>query len=166
MTLATVDSNHHPQARIVLLKGIEDNSFVFFTNYNSNKGKDIAGNPNVSLVFFWHELERQVRVRGIAKKLSSEKSKEYFKSRPEGSQLGAWASPQSSVISNRAILEENYHKYQKDFADGNIPWPEHWGGYMVAPQHIEFWQGRSNRMHDRILFSKSEHGWDKSRLAP
>lgn len=166
MTLATVDEHNHPHARIVLLKGIEEQSFVFFTNYNSDKGSEIAGNPNVALVFFWCELERQVRIRGAATKLSADKSKEYFKSRPEGSQLGAWASPQSSVISSREILEENYHKYQKDFADGNIPWPEHWGGYMVEPHSIEFWQGRSSRMHDRILFTKKGNGWNKSRLAP
>lgn len=166
MTLATISPENKPHARIVLLKGLEDGQFQFFTNYNSSKGIDIAHNPNVSLVFFWKELERQVRINGIATILSPAVSDEYFYSRPQGSRLGAWASPQSTEISDRTILDSNYTQYEKEFG-GDIPRPEHWGGYAVMPENIEFWQGRSSRMHDRILFSKIPTGmWKKSRLAP
>ncbi len=167
MTLATVDADGQPHARIVLLKGIEHNSFVFYTNYLSNKGVDISGNNKVSLVFFWTELERQVRVDGIAEKVSPETSDEYFMSRPAGSRLGAWSSPQSQEIPSRNILDENYKKYLSKFGNDHVPRPEHWGGYAVIPHYIEFWQGRSNRMHDRVTFTKTSSGdWKKARLAP
>lgn len=166
MTIATVSADNKPHARIVLLKGITDDNFVFFTNYNSAKGQEIEANPHASLVFFWHELQRQVRIEGRIEKISDAESDEYFFSRPEGSQIGAWSSPQSSIITDRNILEDNYQKYQKQFGE-NIPRPEHWGGYKVVPSNIEFWQGRGNRMHDRILFSLSgDNSWQKNRLAP
>lgn len=167
MTLATVNAENKPNARIVLLKGLDNGNFEFFTNYNSTKGTDLENNPYVCLVFFWKELERQVRIEGIARKLPAHKSDIYFHSRPEGSQLGAWASPQSHIISDRSILDENYSRYAKEFSGSQIPRPEHWGGYSVQPTAIEFWQGRSSRMHDRILFSTTEGGmWKKERLAP
>lgn len=166
MTLATVNAAGKPHARIVLLKGLDDKGFVFYTNYNSEKGRDIAENPNVSLVFFWKELERQVCIEGIAEKVSGAESDEYFHSRPAGSRIGAWSSPQSTVIPNRDILEENYKQYTEQYGD-NAPRPEHWGGYRIIPSSIEFWQGRSSRMHDRILFSRNADGaWQKCRLAP
>jgi pyridoxamine 5'-phosphate oxidase len=164
LTLATVHNNK-PHARIVLLKGLENGGFVFFTNYDSNKGHDIAANPNVAAVFFWKELERQVRVEGQIEKISAADSDKYFHSRPEGSQLGAWASPQSRVIANRDVLDENYTHYKEQFGS-NIPRPEHWGGYIIKPEVIEFWQGRPSRMHDRILFTLADGTWLKSRLAP
>lgn len=167
MTLATVGPDGKPDARIVLLKGLEDGAFVFFTNYNSTKGQNIAHNPNVCLVFFWKELERQVRIYGQASKLPPEKSDEYFHSRPESSRIGAWASPQSSVIPDRAILNDNYYRYEQEFAGKPVPRPKHWGGYGVQPYSIEFWQGRSSRMHDRILFTSTKDGqWKRERLAP
>lgn len=167
MTLSTVDASGKPHARIVLLKGLDDQGFVFFTNYDSAKGTDIAANPNVALVFFWKELERQVRIEGIVEKVASEESDAYFNSRPPGSRLGAWASPQSKEIPGREILDTNYNKYEKEFSDIEIPRPPHWGGYRVLPGRIEFWQGRSSRMHDRILFTLQAQGkWEKSRLAP
>lgn len=165
MTLATVDAKNRPHARIVLLKGLDTKGFVFFTNYDSHKGAQIAANPHVALVFFWRELERQVRVEGTIEKIASEESDAYFLSRPEGSRIGAWASPQSSVITDRQILDDNYTKYAETFG-ANIPRPEHWGGYRVIPRQIEFWQGRSSRMHDRILFTLSDGIWLKNRLAP
>lgn len=167
MTLATVDGNNHPHARIVLLKGVDNQEFVFYTNYLSDKGQEMAANPNVSLLFFWKELERQVRIEGTVSKTASQISDEYFASRPDGSKLGAWSSPQSRIIPNRNILDENYLKYENRFSDQQIPRPEHWGGYSVKPQRMEFWQGRSNRMHDRVVFLLSDSGvWEKHRLAP
>ena len=167
MTLATVDASHAPHARIVLLKGLDDQGFVFFTNYDSDKGKEIASNPKVALTFFWKELERQVRIEGTIEKVSAEESDIYFQSRPAGSRLGAWASPQSREIAHRNILDTNYARYEKEFSEIEIPRPPHWGGYRVIPNHIEFWQGRSSRMHDRILFTLAEGGkWNRCRLAP
>lgn len=167
MTLATVDAQNIPDARIVLLKGLENEEFVFYTNYMSTKGKDMQENPHACLVFFWKELERQVRVRGTVSKVAPEVSDEYFNIRPVGSQLGAWASPQSDIIPDRSILSDNYESLEKKYQSVKVPRPEHWGGYTVKPFSIEFWQGRSNRMHDRILFSRSENStWSKSRLAP
>lgn len=166
MALATVDAHGKPHARIVLLKGLDDKGFVFFTNYTSLKGQNIDDNPHAALVFFWGELERQVRVEGVIEKVTAEESDAYFNSRPQGSRLGAWASPQSTVIADRSILYENYIKYDKEF-DGNIPRPPHWGGYRLLPAEIEFWQGRSSRMHDRIRFKMTpENTWERSRLAP
>ncbi len=167
MTLATVSADGKPHARIVLLKGIEDGGFTFFTNYSSAKGHQIETNDKVAILFFWKELERQVRIEGTIQKLPEAESDIYFNSRPEGSRLGAWASPQSQVITDRNIIEQNYATYEAKFAGGAIPRPAHWGGYNVMPEQIEFWQGRSNRMHDRILFTIDETGeWNKSRLAP
>ena len=166
MTLATVDAHNHPHARIVLLKGLEEGGFVFFTNYDSDKGVEIKSNPNVALTFFWKELERQVRIEGIATKIAETDSDAYFHSRPAGSRIGAWASPQSRAIPHRNIIELNYQKYQEEFSQIDIPRPPHWGGYLVQPTSIEFWQGRSSRMHDRILFTLEDNSWVKSRLAP
>ncbi|MBS1773699.1 MAG: pyridoxamine 5'-phosphate oxidase [Bacteroidetes bacterium] len=166
MVLATVDADNKPHARIVLLKGIDESGFVFFTNYNSDKGADIAVNAHVSVVFFWRELERQVRIEGIAQKVSAADSDEYFNSRPEGSRLGAWASPQSQIIKDRSILDYNYQQYEAKFGQ-NIPRPPHWGGYRIVPDKIEFWQGRASRMHDRIVFEKdSNSDWKIYRVAP
>lgn len=167
MTLATADATGAPSARIVLLKGYDERGFVFFTNYNSKKGQDIAANPRVSLVFFWKELERQVNISGSIEKVSVAESDAYFQSRPVGSRIGAWCSPQSTVIADRQILEDNIAKYQAQFGDGPIPKPDHWGGYLVQPQSVEFWQGRSSRLHDRIKYRKNEQGlWIIERLAP
>lgn len=167
MTLATVDAQSKPHARIVLLKGVNNAGFTFFTNYDSNKGKNISENSHVALVFFWPELERQVRVEGIVKKADEKDSDEYFNSRPEGSRLGAWASPQSQVIANRSVLEQNEIDLARQYEGKTIPRPDHWGGYVIDPQRIEFWQGRASRLHDRICFEKSGQGlWTKFRLAP
>ncbi len=167
MTLATVSANTTPHARIVLLKGVENGGFTFFTNYNSHKGNEMDTHKCVALLFFWKELERQVRIEGIVRKLDAQDSDAYFHSRPEGSRIGAWASPQSSVIADRSVIENNYADYTTKFAGIAPPRPPHWGGYSVEPTSIEFWQGRSSRMHDRILFTKNADGiWDKCRLAP
>jgi len=167
MTLATADKNGTPSARIVLLKGYDARGFVFFTNYNSAKGNELAENPKASLLFFWKELERQVRIDGTVEKISGIESDIYFKSRPVGSQVGAWASPQSTVIENRQVIENNFQKYEQQFEAGNIPRPEHWGGYLVKPSKIEFWQGRSSRLHDRIQYSfQTDGSWNRERLAP
>lgn len=167
MTLATADATGAPSARIVLLKGFDERGFVFFTNYNSKKGQDIAANPRVSLVFFWKELERQVNISGSIEKVPVAESDAYFQSRPVGSRIGAWCSPQSTVIADRQILEDNITKYQAQFGDGPIPKPDHWGGYLVQPKTVEFWQGRSSRLHDRIKYLKKDQGlWIIERLAP
>ncbi len=167
MTLATIDARHNPHARIVLLKGLDEQSFVFFTNYDSDKGREIDENPNVALLFYWKELERQVRIEGFTEKISAEESDAYFHSRPTASKIGAWASPQSRKIAARNILDLNFAKYEKEFTDIFIPRPEHWGGYRVLPSRIEFWQGRTSRLHDRILFTQTEiGGWERHRLAP
>lgn len=166
MTLSTVDSDQKPHSRIVLLKGIEKSGFIFYTNYKSDKGRDIESNPNVSLCFLWKELERQVCIEGIAKKISSEASEEYFVSRPVKSQIGALASEQSSVIENRAILEEKFEALTKLYSTGHVPMPDHWGGYVVEPTSIEFWQGRRSRLHDRIKYEKEKKNWIIKRLAP
>jgi pyridoxamine 5'-phosphate oxidase len=167
MTLATVDVQNKPHARIVLLKGLDEQGFLFYTNYDSAKGHDLAAHPQAALVFFWKELERQVRIEGAIEKLTAAESDTYFNSRPEGSRLGAWASPQSQVITDRDILDNNYTHYKEQYPGEHIPRPPYWGGYRLLPTHIEFWQGRKNRMHDRILFTQNENkGWTKARLAP
>lgn len=167
MTLATASATGIPSARIVLLKSVSEEGFVFFTNYNSHKGKELEENPNACLVFFWKELERQVRISGKVEKVSGDESDEYFSSRPEGSRIGAWASPQSHIIASREIIEANIVKYQQQFSGGEISRPPYWGGYIVIPTTIEFWQGRPNRLHDRILYSKlKDENWQVVRLAP
>lgn len=166
MTLATATADGKPSARIVLLKGYDANGFVFFTNYESNKGHALQLNAQAALVFFWKELERQIRIEGIAEKVSDEESDAYFFSRPAGSRIGAWASPQSTVIPNREILDENVSRFKKQFGE-NIPRPKHWGGFRIKPNLIEFWQGRSSRLHDRIRYTKAEdNSWAIERLAP
>ena len=167
MTLATATKSGKPSARIVLLKGFTHEGFVFFTNYESHKGTELSENSQVSLVFFWKELERQVRIEGIAERTSVEESDTYFNSRPEGSKVGAWASPQSKVIASRKVIEENVAAVEKKFTGATIQRPAHWGGYIVRPQLIEFWQGRPSRLHDRIQYTRLENGnWKIERLAP
>jgi pyridoxamine 5'-phosphate oxidase len=167
MTVATVDAQGKPHARIVLLKGLDESGFVFFTNYQSAKGRQLAVHPFATMVFFWKELERQVRIDGRIEKLSDQENDAYFHSRPEGSRIGAWASPQSQLIANRNLLEENYAAFTQKFSGQSIPRPSHWGGYKLLPDHIEFWQGRSNRLHDRIVFDlQAGTDWLKQRLAP
>ncbi|MBW3468254.1 pyridoxamine 5'-phosphate oxidase [Arthrospiribacter ruber] len=166
MNLSTIRKDGKPNSRIVLLKGV-DNGFVFYTNYMSTKGIELGNNPWVSLTFHWAELERQVRVMGKAEKVSAEESDEYFFSRPYGSQIGAWVSPQSTVIENRQVLEKKENDLKNSLNPDTITRPEHWGGYRVIPKEIEFWQGRPSRLHDRILFTLNEaNGWDIKRLAP
>jgi pyridoxamine 5'-phosphate oxidase len=167
MTLSTVSVSGRPSSRIVLLKGYDDDGFVFFTNYRSRKGREIADNPHVSLLFFWKELERQVRVEGLCVPVSEAESDSYFFSRPEGSRVGAWASPQSERIASREVLDDNLSMLSEKFRDTTMPRPAHWGGYRVSPATLEFWQGRPNRLHDRMLYDKSEGGeWSIHRLAP
>lgn len=167
MTLATCNDEGKPSARIVLLKGIKKNGFIFFTNYQSRKGKEIEKNSFVSLLFFWKELERQVRIEGKIKKVSATESDKYFFSRPRESRIGAWSSPQSAVIENREFLQKNVEKYNLEFGTENIPRPDFWGGYLVEPDSIEFWQGRPGRLHDRLQYSLSENNyWNMKRLAP
>ncbi len=167
MTLATVNSEGVPDARIVLLKGYDEQGFVFFTNYTSAKGNELQDNKNACLVFFWKELERQVRITGITERVSEAESTAYFNSRPSGSKIGAWASPQSSTVSGADWLHENFDKYAQQFANKEITRPPHWGGYRVVPFKTEFWQGRPSRMHDRILYEKQTDGsWKIERLAP
>lgn len=166
MTLATATPDGKPSARIVLLKGYDANGFIFFTNYASNKGHALELNAHAALVFFWKELERQIRIEGIVEKVSEAESDAYFHSRPRSSRIGAWASPQSTVITTREILDENVTKFSAQFGDA-IPRPPHWGGFRVKPEMIEFWQGRSSRLHDRIRYTKSaENAWIIERLAP
>lgn len=178
MTLATVNAAGVPAARIVLLKGYNPEGFIFFTNYESDKGKNLAHNPNAALVFFWKELERQIRIEGTVQKVSAEESDRYFNSRPASSRIGAWASPQSAVIENRLVIEQNVERYTSIFANDSIERPDHWGGYIVKPISIEFWQGRSSRLHDRIRYkletsaynaatdTKTDANWKIERLAP
>ncbi|HEY8511314.1 MAG TPA: pyridoxamine 5'-phosphate oxidase [Cyclobacteriaceae bacterium] len=167
MTLSTVNEHGRPRARIVLLKGITDGKLEFYTNYQSDKGLELEKNPACALTFFWPEIERQVRIEGVADRLSPEKSDEYFQSRPRGSQMGAWASPQSTPIANRRILEERFTQLEKKFGqDAPIPRPRQWGGFGVEPYVIEFWQGRANRLHDRICYTRKNNTWEARRLAP
>lgn len=167
MTLATANKSGIPSARIVLLKEFTEEGFVFYTNYESQKGKEIEGNPYAALIFFWADLERQIRIEGVVEKVSEEESNQYFHSRPKGSQLGALTSPQSQTIPNRAFLEEKLAHLAKEYQDKEVKKPNYWGGYRVIPNRIEFWQGRSNRLHDRIVYSQSkDQTWKFERLAP
>lgn len=167
MTLATASADGMPDARIVLLKGFDVQGFTFFTNYNSAKGLQLLENPRAALVFFWKELERQVRISGLVMLAPGNVSDQYFNSRPEGSRIGAWASPQSETIGSREWLEENERKYQEEWAGRSITRPPHWGGYILKPVRMEFWQGRPSRLHDRLLYTLLSCGsWKIERLAP
>jgi pyridoxamine 5'-phosphate oxidase len=167
MTLATVDSRGRPSARIVLVKGVDERGFVFFTNYESRKGRELADNPHASLLFYWIELERQVRIEGNVVKASPAESDQYFESRPLGSRIGAWASEQSQVIESRAVLEAREKEISAKYGE-HPPRPPHWGGYRLIPDAIEFWQGRPSRLHDRLLYTRAVEGgdWQLARLSP
>lgn len=167
MNLATVTADGRPSARTVLLKGIEQNRFQFYTNYHSQKGVELENNPACALTFFWPELERQVRIEGVAQRLETATSEAYFQSRPRGSQIGAWASPQSAVISHRDLLEKRVAEVEKRFAGlDRLPKPQQWGGYGITPHEIEFWQGRPSRLHDRLVYYWVDNEWKIQRLAP
>jgi pyridoxamine 5'-phosphate oxidase len=167
MHLATVNEQGKPSSRIVLLKGIEGGRFTFYTNYQSKKGKELETNPACALTFFWPDVERQVRIEGIAERVDQATADQYFQSRPRGSQVGAWSSPQSSVIKDRALLEERASQIEKKFENNEVlPRPHQWGGYQIEPLLIEFWQGRKSRLHDRIEFVKTDNAWKVHRLAP
>ena len=167
MHLATVSADGRPTARIVLLKGIEDGGFLFYTNYRSQKGQQLQQQPYAALTFFWPELERQVRIEGAVSQLSDERSTAYFHSRPRGSQLGAWVSPQSEVIADRTVLEQRQRELAEQYADQSIPRPPHWGGFALQPHRLEFWQGRPSRLHDRLRYQRQEeNSWTIERLAP
>ena len=166
MTLATVGENGQPSARVVLLKGVDAQGFRFYSSYESRKGTDLEQNPKAALVFYWHALERQVRVEGSVQKLTREESERYFKSRPHGSQLGAWASQQSRAIEGREGLEARLKELESLYKEGEVPLPDFWGGYLVVPRALEFWQGRPNRLHDRFRYSRHGDTWEIARLAP
>ena len=166
MTLATASRDGVPAARIVLLKGFDEAGFVFFTNYESAKARDLEDNPRACLLMFWAVLERQVRITGRVARTSSEESETYFRSRPFESQIGAWASAQSQKVNERAVLEARYAELAAKYAGMPVPLPPFWGGYRVAPESIEFWQGRKSRLHDRLLYQRRDGQWERSRLAP
>ncbi len=164
--LATCTPDGVPSARAVLLKALDERGFTFFTNYDSRKGHEMEANPHVALVFLWHQLERQIRVEGTVEVVTAAESDEYYVKRPLGSRLGAWASPQSAVISGREVLEAAHADLMAKYPDGDPPRPPNWGGYRVLPDAIEFWQGRRSRLHDRIRFTRTPAGWARDRLAP
>lgn len=165
MTLATAAKSGRPSARVVLLKGFDENGFVFYSNYKSRKGKELEQNPYGCLLFYWDRLERQVRIEGRIEKVSKQESEDYFKTRPYESRLGAWASNQSTVITNRSVIVKAFLKYLLKYRK-NVPLPSYWGGYRLIPGSLEFWQGRTNRLHDRIRYTKEKSGWKVERLAP
>jgi pyridoxamine 5'-phosphate oxidase len=166
MSVATVTPDGKPSVRMILLKGVDERGFVFYTNMNSPKARDLAANPHAALCFFWASLEIQVRVDGPAERLGVEEADAYFASRPRGSQIGAWASRQSEVLADRSELERKIEEFAVEFGDGPIPRPENWSGYRVVPERFEFWFGRPSRLHDRELFTRSANGWSMQRLYP
>jgi pyridoxamine 5'-phosphate oxidase len=167
MNLSTVNKDGRPSSRIMLLKGVENNMFVFYTNYQSDKGQALEQNPACALTFFWPELERQIRIEGIASRIDEKRAEEYFQSRPRASQVGAWASPQSTILNDRTILEERVKQMEERFHGVELlPKPKQWGGFEVNPLLIEFWQGRASRLHDRIRFTKVDGNWNIHRLSP
>ncbi|WP_422004473.1 pyridoxamine 5'-phosphate oxidase [Roseivirga pacifica] len=167
MVVSTVDAEGQPFQRTVLMKAMDEKGIVFYTNYASRKAKQLGENPKISLLFPWYGLERQVAVVGTAEKVSTKESLQYFSSRPYGSQLGAWVSQQSKVISSRSVLEVKLAEMKRKFKEGKVPLPDFWGGYRVIPESIEFWQGRQSRLHDRLIYEKDESGnWNISRMAP
>jgi len=166
MTLATATPDGKPSARMVLLKQVDHDGFVFYTNYRSAKAAELDANPYAALVFYWVTLDRQVRVEGSVVRTTAEESREYFKTRPRESQIGAWASAQSEVISSREVLEQRAKELEAQYSDREIDCPEHWGGYRLTPVRIEFWKSRIGRLHDRILYERTDRGWTISRLAP
>jgi pyridoxamine 5'-phosphate oxidase len=167
MTLATADREGRPSARVVLLKGLDERGFIFYTNYNSRKGREMEENPEVALVFYWPELERQVCVAGKVAKLPAAESEAYFRTRPRGSRIGAWASDQSAAVRDRAELEAKWDQMEKRFPENDVPCPPHWGGYAVSPTRLEFWQGRPNRLHDRFRYTRQpDKTWLIERLSP
>ena len=166
MTLATATPEGKPSARVVLLKEMTRNGFTFFTNYRSRKGEELRLNPYAALVFDWHEMARQVRIEGAVEKLPPDESDAYYLSRPENARIGAWTSPQSRVMADRGERDALQREVEQRFAQEPLPRPEHWGGYLVRPERIEFWQGRPNRMHDRLVYEKNEEEWSLQRLAP
>lgn len=166
MTLATCTRDGRPSARVVLLKGVDARGFLFFTNYESRKGRELAENPRAALVFSWLPLERQVVVEGTITRASPEESETYFHSRPHASQLGAWVSQQSTIVSNRAALETAFKEVERKYAGEVVPMPPYWGGYRLAPELVEFWQGRRSRLHDRLRYRRTQDGWVIERLAP
>lgn len=166
-TLATADKDGRPSARIVLLKGMDGRGFVFFTNYESRKGRDLAENPNAAMVFYWPDQERQVCIAGTVEKIPPQESETYFKTRPKGSRLAAWASRQSAILKNRAALEQRWREFEEKFSGDDVPMPPNWGGYVLRPERIEFWQGRPSRLHDRFQYLKQPDGtWRIQRLSP
>ncbi len=166
MVVTSVSAQGRPSARMVLLKAVDERGFVFYTNYDSRKGHELDAEPACALLFPWHELQRQVRVEGRAERVSGEESEAYFASRPRGSQLGAWASPQSATVGSRDELERLYDEAEERFAGSDVPLPPQWGGFRVVPEVVEFWQGRKGRMHDRLVYRMVGEGWETERLAP